>query len=99
MKELRSEAALAAHENIYSYELKSLANREGLMKCLGVISGLCSLIIALAAGVALLPSSAGATAAPACANLATDPQFELKNNPVIKSVTSTIEKTAAPDSL
>jgi hypothetical protein len=46
-------------------------------------------------GVGWAPSEATA-AAPSCASLATDPQFGLKNNPVIKSVTSAITTTAAP---
>jgi Tannase and feruloyl esterase len=50
---------------------------------------------ALAAfGLGWLPSEAAA-AAPSCASLATNPQFGLKNNPVIKSVTSAITTTAA----
>ena len=66
------------------------------MKHLGAISRLCASIIALAAAAVALPDRAAANAAPACASLATDPRFELSNNPVIKSVTSTIKTTAAP---
>src|SRR5947208_1805399 len=66
------------------------------MRSSGGISRLCVLFIALAAGVAALPDRAAAGTAPACGSLATDPQFELKNNPAIKSVTSTIKTTAAP---
>jgi len=57
---------------------------------------LCASIIGLAAGIVALSDKAAAHAPPACTSLATDPQFELKNNPVIKSVTSAIKTTAAP---
>jgi hypothetical protein len=70
--------------------------REGIMKRLGIVLRLCASIIALAAGAIALPGGAAANGAPACTNLATDPQFELKNNPAIKSVTSAIKTTAAP---
>jgi hypothetical protein len=66
------------------------------MKSLRIISHVCASIISLGAATAALPSSAAAAAPPACASLATDPRFELKNNPAIKSVTSTIKTTAAP---
>jgi hypothetical protein len=69
------------------------------MKHLGAISNLCALIISLAAGAAALPSGVAAAASPACTSLATNPLYELKNNPAIKSVTSTIKTTAAPASI
>jgi len=52
----------------------------------------------IACGLGWGPRDAGA-AAPSCASLATDPQFGLKNNPIIKSVTSAITATAAPASV
>jgi Tannase and feruloyl esterase len=66
------------------------------MKRLGIISRFCVSIIALAAGAIALSGVAAASGAPACASLATDPQFELKSNPVIKTVTASIKNTAAP---
>src|SRR5579883_1156412 len=52
----------------------------------------------IACGLGWEPRDAAA-AAPSCASLATNPQFGLKNNPVIKSVTSAITATAAPASV
>ena len=65
------------------------------MKHLGVVSYLFAFIISLATAVFSTERRrccchAGMT------SLATDPQYELKNNPAIKSVTSTIKTTAAP---
>ena len=68
------------------------------MKYSGVISHFCVLIISLAAAVVALTDSAAA-APPACTGLATNPLYELANNPAIKSVTSTIKTTAAPASI
>src|SRR5262245_31301224 len=57
---------------------------------------LCASVIALASGTAALPASAAANPAPSCASLASDPRFELVNNPLVKSATSSIKTTAAP---
>ena len=56
-------------------------------------TGLCALAL-VGFGLGWAPGQAAA-ATPTCASLATDPQFGLKNNPVIKSVTSAIKMTAA----
>src|ERR1043166_6728784 len=63
------------------------------MECTRSILYLCASIIAFAAGTAAPPAHA---AGPACTSLATDPQFELMNNPLVKSATSSIKTTAAP---
>jgi hypothetical protein len=51
----------------------------------------------LAVFIASVPSDAAA--GPSCASLATDPQYELKGSPVIKSVTGVVATTAAPASV
>ncbi len=59
----------------------------------GTWATLGSAAMAIACGVVWPPRDAAA-AAPSCASLATDPQFGLKSNPVIKSATSAITTTA-----
>src|SRR5579863_10606217 len=57
-----------------------------------------SAIALLGLGISWTPSDAAA-AAPSCASLATDPQFGLAGNPVIKSATSALATTGAPASM
>ena len=68
------------------------------MECMRIALRLCASIIPLTAGVFVLPDRAAAHGPPACTSLTTDPRFELKDNPTVKSVTSAIKTTAAPAS-
>jgi hypothetical protein len=68
------------------------------MTYLEKLAGLCSSVVALAAvaGVTAVPSIAAPVSGPTCSSLASNPEFGLKNNPAIKSVTTAITATAAP---
>jgi feruloyl esterase len=61
----------------------------------GALAGIClsGTALIIVAGMANQPRSAAAASAPACQNLASNPQ--LSNNGVVKSITSTTTKTAA----